>query len=55
MRVHRGALEELGAAWPAFIQWIIGNGYQPAGPAMQVFRGFETGAPEVELRMAVQK
>jgi len=55
MRVHHGALEELGTAWPAFIQWIISNGYQPAGPATQVFRGFETGAPEVELRMPVQK
>lgn len=53
--MHRGPLEELGTAWPHMIEWIISNGYQPAGPATQVFKGDLAVAPEVEMRMAVQK
>lgn len=55
VHVHRGPLEELGTAWPQLIEWILGNGYQPAGPAMQVFQGNLAVAPEVEMRMAVRK
>ena len=55
IHVHRGPLEELGSAWGQMIEWITGNGYQPAGPAEQVFKGDLTAAPEVEMRMAVQK
>jgi effector-binding domain-containing protein len=52
---HTRPMEELVTAWPEFIQWVMSNGYQPAGPAMQVFTGFMTGSPQVELRMPVQK
>ena len=55
VHVHRGPLEDLGAAWPQMIEWIISNGYQPAGPATQAFKGDFAVAPEVEMRMAVQK
>lgn len=55
IHVHRGPLEELGSAWGQMIEWITGNGYQPAGPAEQVFKGDFTAASEVEMRMAVQK
>jgi effector-binding domain-containing protein len=55
VRVHRGPLEELGTAWAAFIQWVLAQGYQPAGPATQVFKGDLAVAPEVEMRLAVQK
>ena len=55
VHVHRGPLEELGTAWPHMIEWIISNGYQPAGPATQVFKGDLAVAPEVEMRMPVQK
>lgn len=55
VHVHRGPLEELGTAWPHMIEWILSNGYQPAGPAMQVFQGNLAVAPEIEMRMAVQK
>ncbi len=55
VHVHRGPLEELGTAWPALIEWIISNGYQPVGPATQVFKGDLAVAPEVEMRMPVQK
>ncbi len=33
----------------------MGNGYTPAMPAMQVFKGDMSAAGEVELRIAVQK
>jgi len=55
VHVHRGPMEELGAAWPRMIEWIISNGYQPAGPATMVFKGDMAAAPEVEMRMPVQK
>ena len=54
VHVHRGPYEELAAAWPAFVQWILANGYQPAGPPQQVFRG-DFSTPNVEMRMPVQK
>lgn len=51
-----GPMEELASAWPAFIQWILSNGYQPAGPPTQVFKGDMTaGAPQVEMQMPVSK
>jgi effector-binding domain-containing protein len=54
IHVHRASYEELAAAWPAFVQWVLTNGYQPAGPAMQVFKG-DFSTPNVEMRMPVQK
>ena len=55
VHVHRGALEELGTAWPQMIGWIMSNGYQPVGPATQAFKGDLAVAPEVEMQMPVQK
>jgi effector-binding domain-containing protein len=55
VHVHRGPMEELGAAWGNLVQWVMANGYQPAGPAMQVFKGDLMTSPEVELRLPVQK
>jgi effector-binding domain-containing protein len=55
VHVHRGPLEELGTAWPHMIEWVIGNGYQPAGPATQVFKGDMSAAGEVEMRLPVTK
>jgi effector-binding domain-containing protein len=55
VHVHRGPLEELGTAWPHMVEWVISNGYQPAGPAMQVFKGDFAVASEVEMRLPVQK
>jgi effector-binding domain-containing protein len=55
VKVHRGPIEELGSAWGAMIAWIMGNGYQVAGPAMQVFKGDMATSPEVEMRLPVQK
>lgn len=54
VHVHRGSYEELAGAWPAFIEWILASGYQPAGAPVQVFNG-DPSTPEVELRMPVQK
>jgi DNA gyrase inhibitor GyrI len=54
VRVYRGPMEELVAAWPELIQWAISNGYQPVGPAIQVFNGLPA-ALEVEMRMPVAK
>jgi effector-binding domain-containing protein len=55
VHVHRGPMEDLATAWPKMIEWILGNGYQPAGPASQVFRGSIPAAPEVEMRLPVTK
>jgi effector-binding domain-containing protein len=56
VHVHGGAMDELGNAWAAFVQWVMTNGYQPAGPATQVFKGDMTaGEPQVEMRLPVQK
>jgi effector-binding domain-containing protein len=54
VHVHRAPYDELAAAWPAFVQWILANGYQPAGPPMQLFSG-DLAAPEVEMRMPVRR
>ena len=54
VHVHRGPYEELATAWPAFVQWVLANGYQPAGPPQQVFKG-DFSTPNVEMRMPVQK
>jgi effector-binding domain-containing protein len=50
--VHRGPIEELGAAWGTLAQWAISNGYQPAVPAVQRFNG---DMSEVEMLMPVRK
>ena len=50
--VHRGPIEELGAAWGSLAQWAIGNGYQPIVPAVQRFSG---DMSEVEMLMPVKK
>jgi effector-binding domain-containing protein len=55
VHVHQGSLEELDAAWGSLVEWVMSNGYQPATPAMQVFRNVESGSPEVEMRMPVRK
>lgn len=53
---HQGAMEELGTAWGSMIQWVLANGYQPVGPATQVFKGDMTaGMPQVEMQMPVRK
>lgn len=55
VHLHKGPMEELGTAWPAFLEWIASNGYQPSGAPSQVFKGDMMTAPEVEMRMPVQK
>jgi len=55
VHVHRGPMEELGPAWASLIQWVMGNGYMPVPPAMQVFKGDLATAAEVEMRIGVQK
>ena len=55
VHVHRGPMEELGPAWGSLIGWVMGNGYLPVLPAIQVFKGDLTAAAEVEMRIAVQK
>jgi effector-binding domain-containing protein len=54
VHVHRGPMEDLGTAWPQMIEWIVANGYQPAGPAAQVFKGDLASAPEVEMQLPVK-
>jgi AraC family transcriptional regulator len=54
VHVHRGPMEDLAAAWPQMIEWIISHGYQPAGPAAQVFKGDLAAAPEVEMQLPVK-
>jgi effector-binding domain-containing protein len=55
VHVHKGPMEELGTAWGGLVAWVTSNGYQPIGPAMQVFTGGMAGPGEVELRMPVKK
>jgi effector-binding domain-containing protein len=55
VHVHRGPMQDLATAWQKLMQWLISNGYQPAGPAVQVFKGDLMTSPEVELRVPVQK
>jgi effector-binding domain-containing protein len=54
VHLHRGPMEDLVTAWPEFIQWIIASGYQPVGPAAQVFKGDLMTAPEVEMQLPVK-
>jgi effector-binding domain-containing protein len=54
VHVHRGPMEQLGPAWGEMVQWIIGKGYQPNGPAAQVFKGDLATSPEVEMQMPVK-
>ena len=55
VHVHKGPMEELGTAWGNLVQWAMSNGYTPAMPAMQVFKGDMSAAGEVELRLPVTK
>jgi len=55
VHVHKGPMEELGTAWGSLVQWAMSNGYTPAVPAMQVFKGDLSAAGEVELRLPVTK
>ena len=55
VHVHSGPMEEIGTAWGNLVQWAIGNGYTPALPAMQVFKGDMSATGEVELRLPVTK
>lgn len=54
VREYDGPMEELGNAWPGFIQAVFSGGYQIAGPAAQVFKG-DMGNTRVEMRIPVQK
>jgi AraC family transcriptional regulator len=51
--LHNGPYETLGASWQAVIGWVMGGGYQPNGPATQVFLGDPMSDPRVELRLPV--
>jgi effector-binding domain-containing protein len=55
VHVHWGPMEEIGPAWGSLIGWVMSSGYQPVLPAIQVFKGDMSVAPEVEMRIAVQK
>jgi len=55
VHVHRGPMQDLATAWAGLMQWITSNGYQPAGPATQVFKGDFMVSPEVEMRMPVRR
>jgi effector-binding domain-containing protein len=55
VHVYRGPIEQLGQAWGSLVAWVMTNGYQPSGPAMQVFKGDPMAGGELELRLPVQK
>jgi effector-binding domain-containing protein len=55
VHLHKGSLEELGTAWPTFVQWVLANGYRPVGPPMQLFVGDFASSPQVEMRIPVEK
>ncbi len=55
VHVHKGPMEEIGTAWGNLVQWAMSNGYTPAVPAMQVFKGGMSATGEVELRLPVTK
>jgi effector-binding domain-containing protein len=55
VHVHKGPMEEIGPAWGSLIGWVMSNGYQPVVPAVQVYKGDMMAAPEVEMRIGVQK
>ena len=54
VHVHRGPMEDIGSAWGQMVQWVIGQGYTPTGPAGQVFKGDLAVSPEVEMQMPVK-
>lgn len=57
--IHVGPYEESSALWPAVYMWAGMNGYQPSGPAMEIWTGDseKTGedGPTTELRAPVTK
>jgi AraC family transcriptional regulator len=57
--IHVGPYEESSAFWPAVYMWAGMNGYQPSGPAMEIWTGDpeKTGeeGPKTELRAPVTK
>jgi effector-binding domain-containing protein len=55
VHVYKGPMEQIGAAWGSLIGWVTSNGYHPEMPAVQVYRGDMMTAPEVEMRIGVQK
>ncbi len=55
VHVHKGPMEEIGNAWGSLVGWVMSNGYQPVMPAVQVYKGDMMAAPEVEMRIGVQK
>jgi effector-binding domain-containing protein len=55
VRTHTGPMEDLGAAWPAFVGQIMSSGYTIAGPATQVFNGTPGADMSVEMRLPVSR
>jgi effector-binding domain-containing protein len=55
IHVHKGPLEELGPAWGSMMEWVIGKGYQPQSPVMQVFNGDMMSSTEVEMIVGLKK
>jgi hypothetical protein len=49
--------QDPGGRWGAFLQSVVEQGYAPAGPAMEVWRGEEgkEAGQVTEMRMAVAK
>jgi len=49
--------QDSGGRWAAFLQSVVGQGYAPAGPAMEIWSGDEARAASqyTEMRMAVAK
>jgi hypothetical protein len=37
------------------MQWAVSNGYTPAAPVSQVFKGDLAAVPEVEMQLPVTK
>jgi effector-binding domain-containing protein len=56
VHAYSGSMEEIGTAWGTLVQWAMTNGYQPAVPVMQLFKGdMTTGTAQVEMRLPVLK
>lgn len=57
--VHEGPYESSGSAWGPLMQWVVANGYEAAGPSLQIYLGdpAQTGAdgPRTELRLPIHK
>ena len=43
--------------WAAFLKWVIEQGYQPAGPAMEIWTGEDAkpATQSTEMQMPVTK